>query len=229
MADGGSGAYRDDQVEQSVPDLGLGHQRPGLGVAARRDDGHPIGVCAKAGAGLGDVVGDQQVHPLAGGLGRCPLKRPGLGREAHEDGPRAARVRTLMGQAGRLGQDVLRGLKLEGERAIPHELHQFELKLGAHYPSEPPDVTWLTPIFHPNIRGQAVCHSQQWSPAWSLADFVVELGDMIRMDKFNVKSPLDRRAAAWVEGNRTRFPLDERNLRPADVKIQVRPRPKPQA
>ena len=32
MADGGSGAYSDDQVEQSVPDLGLGHQRRGEGV-----------------------------------------------------------------------------------------------------------------------------------------------------------------------------------------------------
>jgi len=54
----------------------------------------------------------------------------------------------------------LKGLRLEGERAVEQLVHQFELKLGAHYPSEPPDVTWLTPIFHPNIRGQAVCHSQ---------------------------------------------------------------------
>ena len=122
---------------------------------------------------------------------------------------------------------VLRGLRLEGDRAVITEHHQFELKLGAYYPSEPPDVTWLTPIFHPNIRGQAVCHSQQWSPAWSLADFVIELGDMIRMDKFNVKSPLDRKASAWSEKNEARFPLDERNLRVPEMRISIRPKRKP--
>lgn len=120
----------------------------------------------------------------------------------------------------------LRGLRLEGEKAIPQETHQFELKLGAYYPSEPPDVTWLTPIFHPNIRGQAVCHSQQWSPAWSLADFVIELGDMIRMDKFNVKSPLDRKAATWADKNRPMFPLDTRSLRVPEVRISIKPKPK---
>lgn len=121
---------------------------------------------------------------------------------------------------------TLTGLKLEGDRAIQTSFHQFELKLGSHYPSEPPDVTWLTPIFHPNIRGQAVCHSQQWSPAWSLADFVIELGDMIRMDKFNVKSPLDRKASTWADKNREHFPVDQRSLRPPEVRISIRPKPK---
>lgn len=118
----------------------------------------------------------------------------------------------------------LKGLRLEGESAVTHELHQFELRLGAHYPSEPPDVTWMTPIFHPNIRGQAVCHSQQWSPAWSLADFVIELGDMIRMDKFNVKSPLDRKAALWADKNRALFPVDPRSLRAPAVQISIKPK-----
>lgn len=120
----------------------------------------------------------------------------------------------------------LTGLKVENDRVVTHDVHQFELKLGAYYPSEPPDVTWLTPIYHPNIRGQAVCHSQQWSPAWSLADFVIELGDMIRMDKFNVKSPLDRKASAWAEKNEANFPLDQRSLRVAELRISITPKRK---
>lgn len=120
----------------------------------------------------------------------------------------------------------LKGLKLDGTNVVPTELHQFELKLGAYYPSEAPDVTWLTPIFHPNIRGQAVCHSQQWSPAWSLADFVVELGDMIRMDKYNPRSPLDRKASVWAERNTERFPIDPRSLRVPEVRISIRPKKK---
>lgn len=124
----------------------------------------------------------------------------------------------------------LKGVQLDatGEKAIATEVHRFTLRLGAYYPSEPPDVTWQTPIFHPNIRGQAVCHSQQWSPAWSLADFVIEIGDMIRMDKFNVKSPLDRKAAAWADKNRPKFPLDERSLRPPEVRISIKAKNPPQ-
>jgi ubiquitin-protein ligase len=121
----------------------------------------------------------------------------------------------------------LKGVQLDatGEKAIATEVHRFTLRLGSYYPSEPPDVTWQTPIFHPNIRGQAVCHSQQWSPAWSLADFVIEIGDMIRMDKFNVKSPLDRKAAAWADKNRPKFPLDERSLRPPEMRISIKAKP----
>lgn len=121
----------------------------------------------------------------------------------------------------------LKGLMLapDGKRAIVRDVHQFEMRLGAHYPSDPPDVTWRTPIFHPNIRGEAVCHSQQWSPAWSLADFVIEIGDMIRMDKYNTASPLDRKAANWSDKNGDRFPIDHRNLRPTEHKITIRPKP----
>ena len=120
----------------------------------------------------------------------------------------------------------LKGLMLQGNRAIVTELHQFEMRLGAYYPSEPPDVTWLTPIFHPNIRGQAVCHSQQWSPAWSLAEFVIELGDMIRMDKYNPKSPLDRKASEWAKSHGDKFPIDQRSLRPPEIRISLKPKPK---
>lgn len=120
----------------------------------------------------------------------------------------------------------LKGLMLapDGKRAIVRDIHKFELRLGSHYPSDPPDVTWKTPIFHPNIRGEAVCHSQQWSPAWSLADFIIEIGDMIRMDKYNTASPLDRKASAWAEKNQARFPIDHRTLRPAEVRISIKPR-----
>lgn len=120
----------------------------------------------------------------------------------------------------------LKGLMLasSGKQAIVRDVHKFELRLGAHYPSDPPDITWRTPIFHPNIRGEAVCHSQQWSPAWSLADFIIEIGDMIRMDKFNTTSPLDRKASNWADKNQSKFPIDPRNLRPTEHKITIKPR-----
>jgi hypothetical protein len=47
---------------------------------------------------------------------------------------------------------------------------------------------------------------------------------MIRMDKFNVKSPLDRKASTWADKNKARFPLDERNLRVPEMRISIRPK-----
>ena len=117
-----------------------------------------------------------------------------------------------------------RGLKRENGQVVISEFHQCRMLLGAHYPSHPPDVTWLTPIFHPNIRGEAVCHSSHWAASWSLAEFVAELADMIRLAKHNVNSPLDRAAAEWVRRNGEKLPLDPRSLRGSSVTIRVSPK-----
>lgn len=119
-----------------------------------------------------------------------------------------------------------RGLRWNKKQSRPQtiEQHQFSLRLGSSYPSDPPDVTWLTPIFHPNIRREAVCHSNQWSPTWTLADFVCELNDMIRFKKYNIYSPLDLQAASWAQEHEELFPVDPRGLRETSPQITVRPR-----
>ena len=87
---------------------------PGLRGLPGHDDGDAVGLRAEAGAGLRDVVGDEQVDALAGGLLGRPLQRAGLGREAHDErpalaGPSAGRAR----HGGRLGQDVRRRLQVQ--------------------------------------------------------------------------------------------------------------------
>jgi ubiquitin-protein ligase len=118
------------------------------------------------------------------------------------------------------------GMKLDGagKPAITQE-HRCQIVLGAQYPSQPPDVTWLTPIFHPNIKLQAVCHSGQWAPSWSLAEFVSELADMARYAKYNLQSPLDTRAAEWAKQNLNLFPLDARPIRDKAAKMVIRIKP----
>jgi len=115
------------------------------------------------------------------------------------------------------------GMRLDdlGKPAIIQE-HRCQLMLGAQYPSQPPDVTWLTPIFHPNIKLQAVCHSGQWAPSWSLAEFVSELADMARYAKYNLQSPLDTRAADWARRNLNVFPLDARPIRDKVARMVIR-------
>lgn len=118
-----------------------------------------------------------------------------------------------------------RGLMKDGNKKVVYTgLHQCTVKLTSAYPTQPPNVTWRTPIFHPNIRGQAVCHSQQWAPSWSLADFVVELSDMARYDKVNVNSPLDREAADWARTNGHAFPTDAREMRQKPFTIKIKPK-----
>lgn len=105
------------------------------------------------------------------------------------------------------------GLKLVDEKPEIVNFHQCKITIGSFYPSRPPDVIWLTTIFHPNIRGQAVCHSNQWAASWTLTDFVIELSDMVRFKKYNIDSPLDKKAAEWVKNNLNIIPLDNRDLR----------------
>lgn len=118
-----------------------------------------------------------------------------------------------------------RGLMKNAQnQVVETNLHKCTIQLTARYPTQAPNVTWHTPIFHPNIRGQAVCHSNQWAPSWSLADFVVELSDMARFEKVNVNSPLDRTAADWVRQNSSRLPTDTRELRAKPFAIKITPK-----
>jgi ubiquitin-protein ligase len=115
------------------------------------------------------------------------------------------------------------GIKLdENNKPTILQEHRCQLVLGAQYPSQPPDVTWLTPIFHPNIKLQAVCHSGQWAPSWSLAEFVSELADMSRYVKYNLQSPLDTRAAEWARQNIHMFPLDSRPIRDKIARMVIK-------
>ena len=112
-------------------------------------------------------------------------------------------------------------LDTEGTPGLIQE-HRCQILLGAQYPSQAPDVTWQTPIFHPNIKMQAVCHSNQWAPSWSLAEFVSELADMARYAKYNLQSPLDTKAADWARRNLHMFPLDSRPIRDKAARMVIR-------
>ncbi|MBI0583065.1 MAG: hypothetical protein ISF22_02430 [Methanomassiliicoccus sp.] len=43
------------------------------------------------------------------------------------------------------------GYFIEGSRCVPRYYHRFRMVIGPNYPTEKPLVTWLTPIYHPNI------------------------------------------------------------------------------
>ena len=59
------------------------------------------------------------------------------------------------------------------DEPIYSERHLVAAQLTETYPTTPPLLEWLTPIFHPNIRpdGQAVCIGD-WYPAKTLDQLV---------------------------------------------------------
>ena len=86
-------------------------------------------------------------------------------------------------------------------------VHQAEFFLPLDYPRRPPFCRMITPVFHPNIDPQKICIGDHWSAGQSLADMIVRVGEMLCFQSYNLKSPLNAKAAAWAELNIGRLPL----------------------
>lgn len=96
----------------------------------------------------------------------------------------------------------VRGIALDASGLLTvRSLHRCDAYLHRDYPRRPPVVTWLTPIFHPNILGPdrngGVCIGS-WSAAESLADLCVRLADLVAYRSLNPLDPLNKDAAMWA-------------------------------
>lgn len=85
--------------------------------------------------------------------------------------------------------------------------HQVSIYLSRDFPKQEPYLTWLTPIWHPNIEHKEphhVCTNnvQNWYANKALDDLVVALGEMIQYKRYHAvwtqPWPLDAEAAQWV-------------------------------
>lgn len=107
----------------------------------------------------------------------------------------------------------IQGLVPNGEESfLPGVVHQAEVFLPLDYPRRPPFCRMLTPVFHPNIDPQKICIGDHWSAGQSLAHMVVRIGEMICYQSYNLKSPLNAKAAAWAEQNLSSLPLEQADL-----------------
>lgn len=94
----------------------------------------------------------------------------------------------------------------------PRTIHRAEVFLPLDYPRRPPFCRMITPVFHPNIDPQKICIGDHWSAGQSLALMVTRIAEMICFQSYNVKSPLNAKAAAWAEQNLGRLPLQRGDL-----------------
>lgn len=117
------------------------------------------------------------------------------------------------------------GLTRRGDAVIKTAVHEFDLILTENFPLVPPEITWLTPIFHPNIKPPNVCSGDIWFPAMPLADLVVELCKLVQYKSFNVYDPLNEEASVWLlsvlRSAAPGVPVDDRPIIDQDFKIGV--------
>ena len=107
----------------------------------------------------------------------------------------------------------VRGLLPEGEDSFKvGEAHRAEIYLPMDYPRRPPVCRMLTPVFHPNIDPQKICIGDHWSAGQTLPLLISRIAEMITFQSYNVKSPLNAKAAAWAEQNLGSLPLDKRDM-----------------
>lgn len=100
----------------------------------------------------------------------------------------------------------------EEDPPSPKTIHRVEVFLPLDYPRRPPFCRMITPVFHPNIDPQKICIGDHWSAGQSLAQMIVQIAEMISFQTYNVKSPLNAKAAAWAEQNARRLPLHDVNF-----------------
>jgi ubiquitin-protein ligase len=118
----------------------------------------------------------------------------------------------------------LRGIQELDYRHRPVYLdrHEAEIYLHMGYPREKPKCVLRTEIFHPNF-GPYICIGDHWAAGETLADVIVQIGQMLAYQSYNPKSPLNGLAAQWARQNEHLFPVDSVNLYQAEPEISFGP------
>jgi ubiquitin-protein ligase len=99
-----------------------------------------------------------------------------------------------------------------------HEIHRCEIRLPYSFPDRPPDVRWLTPIFHPNVSFSGLIRLADIGMAWdkdlSLVALCERLWDMARYAFMDLDKASNFAAKSWAENpTGVSFPVDPRPLR----------------
>jgi hypothetical protein len=86
--------------------------------------------------------------------------------------------------------------------------HRLEVTMPRGYPRDAPMFRMLTPVFHPNIAPHAVCIGDNWTAGEPLDQLIQRVGEILAFQSYNTKSPLNGRAAQWVDEHRAQLPID---------------------
>ncbi len=118
----------------------------------------------------------------------------------------------------------VRSLREHGEALETATEHRLEVTMPKGYPRDAPLFRMLTPVFHPNIAPHAVCVGDNWTAGEALDHLIQRVGELLAYQSYNVKSPLNGRAAQWVDEHRDQLPID-----PQEFFIDLSHAPEPSA
>lgn len=99
--------------------------------------------------------------------------------------------------------------------------HIVEISLPAGYPREKPYCTTENPIWHPNF-GAYICIADEWMPGQTLADVIVQIGDLLQYKTYNIRSPLNALAAKFAMDRADEWPLGDKEIRGPEQKIKIK-------
>jgi hypothetical protein len=102
----------------------------------------------------------------------------------------------------------VRSLRERGEVVEVATEHRLEVTMPRGYPRDAPLFRMLTPVFHPNIAPHAVCIGDDWTAGEPLDLLIQRVGEILAYQSYNIKSPLNGRAAQWVEEHPDQIPVD---------------------
>lgn len=104
--------------------------------------------------------------------------------------------------------------------ARPIAEHVVDIYLPLGYPKKQPNCTMRTPVWHPNI-GDYVCIGDYWSAGVTLVDIIAHIGDMLQYKTYNLRSPVNKTAAAWASTRTKSFPVGDRDVLPPAVAAEL--------
>jgi len=102
----------------------------------------------------------------------------------------------------------VKSLRERGEAIETATEHRLEVTMPRGYPRDAPMFRMLTPVFHPNIAPHAVCIGDNWTAGEPLDQLIQRVGEILAYQSYNTKSPLNGRAAQWVDEHRAQLPID---------------------
>ncbi|HEY1554190.1 MAG TPA: ubiquitin-conjugating enzyme E2 [Kofleriaceae bacterium] len=102
----------------------------------------------------------------------------------------------------------VKSLRERGEQLETATEHRLEVTMPHGYPRDAPMFRMLSPVFHPNIAPHTVCIGDHWTAGESLEHLVQRVGEILAFQSYNTKSPLNGRAAQWVDQHPEQLPVD---------------------